>query len=433
MPPDELPLSGLHIVLVPAWWPSVEQPMSGIFNVDYARAYAAAGARVGVVFPDLVPIRVRNCARGVPLVPRLLDEQLDGDPPIPVRRIRGLHTALRRPAIQMHRYRRWLRRGLGRYVQQHGWPDVLHAHCAIPAGWAAVQTRDVTRKSATRPESPSPHSRGSNLSNAQPHWPVVIITEHTGPFSLALTPPAASRFTLDALRAADAVVAVSEHLRQQMQAAGVDRPIAVIPNAIGAEFGYVPAPAMSSASDGRRIISVSFVGRLAREKGIWELAEAAEQLRSDAQFDFHWRFIGDGSQRAALQQRFESSFPTDRVRFDGVCDRRHVAQALQGSHLLVLPSHAETFGLAAAEALAVGRPVVVTRTPGCEAIVGPDDGILCPIGDPAALADAIRAVATDYERWNGRAMARRALGRFGPSRLAESYAKLIAQLLHRAE
>ncbi|MCK6484389.1 MAG: glycosyltransferase [Phycisphaerae bacterium] len=441
MPPAEMDLRGLHILLVPAWWPSIEQPTAGIFNVDYARVFVAAGAKVGVVFPDLVPIRHWRFAQGAGLIPRLIDEQLHDDPPIPVVRIRGLHAALRQPAIQMHRYCRWLRRGLARYVSQHGLPDVLHAHCAIPAGWAAVAvraqwTRWITAGASSRFRAcgSDPGTAGSDSKAGCPAitTPIVFITEHTGPFSLTMTPPAAGRFTLAALRTADAVVAVSQHLRQQMQAAGVDRPIEVIPNTIGTEFRFVPAPAMSNASDGRRIVHVSFVGRLADEKGVWELAEAAGQLWSDVQFAFHWRFIGDGPQRAALQERLASALPSDRVRFDGPCNRRHVAQALQESHMLVLPSHGETFGLAAAEALAVGRPVVATFTPGCEAIVGPDDGILCPVGRPTELANAIRNVAAEYARWDGFAMSQRAFQRFGPVRLVEAYARLIGQLVQRA-
>jgi hypothetical protein len=38
-------MTGIHVVIVPSWWPSPEQPINGIFHGDYARAFAAAGAK----------------------------------------------------------------------------------------------------------------------------------------------------------------------------------------------------------------------------------------------------------------------------------------------------------------------------------------------------------------------------------------------------
>ena len=126
-------LAGIHVLLVPAWWPSPEQPISGIFCTDYAQTFSAAGAKVGVVFPDLVSVQHLGKGTRIPWRPRLTVEDLSG---VPVIRIRGLHTAFGRPALQMRRFRRWLRWGLREYRARYGEPDVLHAMCSIPAGWA---------------------------------------------------------------------------------------------------------------------------------------------------------------------------------------------------------------------------------------------------------------------------------------------------------
>src|SRR5438105_13375226 len=94
-------MSGMHILVVPSWWPSAGQPIRGIFFTDYVRAFAAARAKVGVLFPDMVSLRMlgrrlrhgllsANTTTSLPLSARLFWEDLDG---IPILRIRGLHTA----------------------------------------------------------------------------------------------------------------------------------------------------------------------------------------------------------------------------------------------------------------------------------------------------------------------------------------------------
>lgn len=69
--------------------------------------------------------------------------------------------------------------------------------------------------------------------------------------------------------------------------------------------------------------------------------------------------------------------------------------------VLVSASPRESFGLTLAEAGACGRPVVATRSGGAEEIVvHGDTGLLVPVGDPAALADAVISLLADPERAN---------------------------------
>src|SRR5262249_4976245 len=122
-------LDGLHVLTIPSWFPSPEVPISGVFSLDYVKAFAAEGARVGVVFPDLVSLRTLGRGAAKPIVPRESWESLDG---INVLRIRGLHTAMHRPAWQMRRFRRWLKSGLATYRARFGEPALLHAVISIP-------------------------------------------------------------------------------------------------------------------------------------------------------------------------------------------------------------------------------------------------------------------------------------------------------------
>lgn len=387
------PLSGLHVVVVPSWWPSPEQPTAGIFFLDYVRAFAAAGAKVGVIYPDLVSLRLLRRGTPVPLRPRLLRESV-GD--VPVYRIRGRHTALGMPRLHMPRFCRWLKWGLSEYVRDHGAPDVLHAMCAIPAGWSCARLAKMN---------PAPR---------------VVVTEHTGPFRAALSPPSAGRFASRALADADAVVAVSEGLRREMISAGVTRDIHVIRNPVGAEFTSAPPP-IRHGPDGRAIFRGLFVGRLTREKGINELILAAEKLSRAGGPRIEWHFAGSGPLEQDIRSLLASEPSDRRAVLHGVCERSKVASLIRDSHFIVLPSHGENCPLAVCEAQMCGRPVIGTRQTGCAELIDEGDGLLFDVGDAEGLAQAVQALTEDYGRWNWEEISRRAARRFSGAVITRRY------------
>jgi len=75
--------------------------------------------------------------------------------------------------------------------------------------------------------------------------------------------------------------------------------------------------------------------------------------------------------------------------------RRRAATRAAASVALVPSRSAETFGLAAAEAMAAGLPVVASDIPGYAAVLPPTCGRLVPPGDAGALAGALRELLDD--------------------------------------
>ncbi len=393
-------MTGMHIVIVPAWWPSPEQPISGVFCTDYARAFAAAGAKVGVIFPDMVSLRHLGRGNKIPWTPCLSHERLDE---VAVIRIRGLHTALGRPGLQMRRYRRWLRRGLGVYRERHGQPDLLHAHCAIPAGWACTRLDDrLSRR--------------------------VVLTEHTGSTLWATPPSRGGSFIRAALTDAATVVAVSEVSKTAMQSNGIDRPIEVVSNPVYRGFAGTPPPQVSPDEHGRPIFRAVFVGRLTEMKGIPELIDAALILSGDERFAVQWHIAGYGPAEEALRERFATAGQADSLKLHGFCAKEDTARLIGQAHFIILPSHDENCPLAICEALSAGRPVVTTEAEGCRALVGPDDGVLARIGDAASLAEATRRLILDYPQWDWQGISSRARSRFSAATVAARYADIFRRL-----
>ncbi len=86
----------------------------------------------------------------------------------------------------------------------------------------------------------------------------------------------------------------------------------------------------------------------------------------------------------------------DRVVFKGeLTDTAAIAPFYDRADIFVLPTEYEGYGMAVAEALAHGIPVVSTPTGGIDGLVGTQAGILVPPGDVKALAAALRRLITD--------------------------------------
>ena len=92
----------------------------------------------------------------------------------------------------------------------------------------------------------------------------------------------------------------------------------------------------------------------------------------------------------------------DRVGFPGPRTGPELDRAYAAADLLVLASHAETYGMVVTEALARGLPVLATEVGGVSEALGHGEdgtrpGLLVPPGDPAALGAALRAWLEDAE------------------------------------
>ena len=107
--------------------------------------------------------------------------------------------------------------------------------------------------------------------------------------------------------------------------------------------------------------------------------------------------FADGVRRRALNRGLG-----DRVRFPGPRFGAELDRAYAAADLLVLASHAETYGMVVTEALARGLPVLATEVGGVTEALGHGEdgtrpGLLVPPGDPAALGAALRAWLEDAE------------------------------------
>lgn len=174
-----------------------------------------------------------------------------------------------------------------------------------------------------------------------------------------------------------------------------------------------------AAADGRALRSelaaadrpvVACVGRLVAEKGVDVLLRAMTRVGRDALLVV----AGDGADAERLRAQAAALHLGDHVRMLG--RRDDVERVLAAADVVAVPSLAdEGFGLAAVEAMAAGRPVVVTAAGALPEVVEHDrSGLVVPRGDEAALAGAIGRLLAD------RALASR-LGAAGQARARDRF------------
>ncbi len=114
-----------------------------------------------------------------------------------------------------------------------------------------------------------------------------------------------------------------------------------------------------------------FVGRITSGKGIDVLIDALPRLR-DRHPDVTLTIVGDGPQRATLEQQCRRMDLTESVTFAGSRNQDEVAKLLTDHDIFVLPSFAEGVPVVLMEAMGAGLPVVATQVGGMTELV--DDG-----------------------------------------------------------
>ncbi|CAB3657261.1 N, N'-diacetylbacillosaminyl-diphospho-undecaprenol alpha-1,3-N-acetylgalactosaminyltransferase [Achromobacter pulmonis] len=174
-------------------------------------------------------------------------------------------------------------------------------------------------------------------------------------------------------------------------------------------------------------VVVTMVARLLRDKGVREFVQAARLLRERG-VDVSMQLVGGvdaGNPASATPAEVQAWQRKGCVQALG--ERSDVPQLYAASHIAVLPSYREGLPKSLIEAAASARAVVTTDVPGCRDAIDPGKtGLLVPVRDPQALADAIARLADDQALRQAMGTAGRALAEreFNIERVARLHVEL---------
>lgn len=137
-----------------------------------------------------------------------------------------------------------------------------------------------------------------------------------------------------------------------------------------------------------------FCGRLVKEKGIFDLLQAYENLAPEIRRDVGLVFLGDGRGRNELQHRARQVAPGN-ILFAGFAQRDQLAAYYALAETFVFPTHTDPWGLVVNEAMACGLPVISSDAAGCSADLVSDgsNGFRFDAGNVGALSTAMDRLA----------------------------------------
>ena len=228
---------------------------------------------------------------------------------------------------------------------------------------------------------------------------------------------------LEAVRGFHAVVVLSQYMKTELAAAGLDaeRIHVIPPFPHGLDYGG------DTASSGRGLL---FAGRLVRAKGVFDLLDALALAGDDVEAVIS----GRGTVDAEVEEAVRRLGVAGRVSLPGWTDHAGMAALYRSARVVVLPSlWQEPFGITGLEAHYMARPVVAYDVGGVrDWLLSGETGLIVPPGDVEALARALASLVRDSDRADalGRAGRERAQKLFGRDeltvRLVDLYQKVVA-------
>jgi glycosyltransferase involved in cell wall biosynthesis len=199
------------------------------------------------------------------------------------------------------------------------------------------------------------------------------------------------------LAGADAAVCNSAFTRESV------RNLASLPTVVAPPAGDRFDPAIDAEAIGARArdgpLKVLFLGSVVPRKGLDSLIEGLSRLP-----DERWRLrvVGDRDVDPAYTRRVSRMIARygvgDRTSMLGALSDADLAEALEASHLLAVPSTHEGFGIAYLEGMGFGLPSLATTAGGAsEVVTHGETGYLCSPGDVEGICHYLRVLADDRE------------------------------------
>jgi glycosyltransferase involved in cell wall biosynthesis len=309
---------------------------------------------------------------------------------------------------------RWIRKTLKLFefhLQMNPLPDLIIAMSSL---WAGAVARNIKMKYSI------------------PY----LVVEHRGRFT-ALNEYAFS-YLMDwyrdvfnpVFKDAERVICVSEALRAGIiKLTGIEREkFEIIPNMIDPEFFDFP-----DHERGLQPFIFLSLGRLEKIKGYDVLLTAFAEFTDLMDGEFFLRIGGKGNEEKVLKNLTRDLGIQDRVSFMGTISRERVRDEMHRANVFVSTSFFESFGMAIAEAVMTGLPVIATNSGGAESIVNSTNGIIVQSGNSHELAEAMVKIYSGYLKYEQEPIRRQAVTLFGTTGIIQQYHRIIMDILNETQ
>lgn len=337
----------MNIVIIPAFFQTKSRKTLGSFFLEQARALQQKGHKVTILYCDTYSIK---CVKDWFTYSEEKSEIIEG-----IQIYRNRCFCPLKHGIEGHReaFAQGIQKLYDQYMQENR-PDIIHAHCCVWAGYAAMKL------------------------SGQIGIPYVV-TEHATLFQLHRDEISEKndKVIRKIFQKAARVICVSGTFAKLIESYRPD--IDVVGNVVNCD-AFVPR-VDSEKHRGIRFLTVCYMEEEAQlyKKGIDILIQAWTEVVKKYT-DVKLVIGGGGSAKTKVEQWVEEHDISKYVEFTGALDRKQVIQEMQSCDCFVLPSRYETFGVVYIEAMACGKPVIAVANGGPDDFVKPFNGLLIKPG-----------------------------------------------------
>ncbi len=352
------------ILFITRWYPNRVDKLDGNFIENHARAVSMV-ADLAVLYVGADPS----------MSDRYYDCQVSTEHGFPVVRVwyrnNDVSTKINGRIIKFFRYLKATRMAWLQTRKIFGLPDVNHVH---------IFTRPVLLAFYLRYKFGIPF----------------LITEHSSHFvhDLPVLLPPMKWFAQFAASQAKIITAVSKTLQDAMNNFGLHGSYRIIPNVV---FITETAANQKPSED---IVSIIAIGGLTdSRKNISGLIDVFSNIHTQIP-DARLNIIRPVPDQKLYDSASNTGLLHNKIFFHDYLSNEEVYRLLTSCSFLVVNSISETFSMAAAEALACGKPVITTRCGGPEEFINSTVGMLIDINAPEQLAEALTGMYKQYQRFD---------------------------------
>ena len=253
--------------------------------------------------------------------------------------------------------------------------DLIHAHCHL---FFSTIMASLVRRIGSPPLIITTHGI---MSASAPDWFNLLYMKTIGKWTL---------------KSADRVICYTEMEKDTLgNMLKIDsEKISVIPNGVDTDL-FRPDPNNNKRSNQSNAITILWVGRFVRGKGVEYIIHAAKILVKEVP-NLKILLIGDGPSKGKIKSLIEKSNLKKNVIIKENVPNENMPEVYQKADIFVLPSLNEGVPKTLLEAMACGKPVIISEFPHLEELIK-NAGLTFPKGDVHALADRIMRLIRDKE------------------------------------
>jgi glycosyltransferase involved in cell wall biosynthesis len=368
----------MYILLISRGIPSKKDPLWGCFEFDQARALRSIGHKVVVLSVDE---RVRFYRRKIGLMHKVVDGIDCYNYCLLPKKISELFGFNFSSKVSFAHYDFLLKK----IIKEHGTPDIIYSHYLTTSYVATLLKKK---------------------------WNIPLVAiEHWSEINKDKLNSWVKKVGQLTYNNVDRLISVSLSLQDRIvQHFGVNS--LVIHNMVGADFFNQKN---KFNFDGK--IRFVTTGRLVYGKGFDLLPRAFAKLNLPKE-KWEMNIIGGGEEYDNLQKQINELNLQDNIHLLGQKTKAEVVDILKISNAFILPSRAENFSVAVLEALACGLPVISSICGGIRECIFDFNGLLFPVDDVDALADAIKYMFDNYQSYDRQKIAEDCKNRFSPEVIA---------------